>query len=415
MHNITRGSSNPKLIAVLALAFGVVVFDRNAMGFVGPFVAADLRLSNTELGVLSASTALTWSIACVLIGALSDAIGRRRALLIGSVIIFSFCSVLSGLATSFAVLLASRLLMVFADGGVLPIAQALIALDSPAEHRGRNAGIVQNAGAFFMGAFLAPLLLVWIANHYGWRSAFFLAAAPGFVCAALLAAVVRAPAARETRPAQQAPAAAQAVIEDGGFWSLFKYRNVWLCIFISGAMVAWLIIGYVFLPVYYLNARHMSPAVMGPLMAVLGLSGTLFSAVVPGLSDRIGRKPVIVAFCAIGATVPLAAIYHHGPVWSLGLIAFGGWSASGAFPLFMATVPFESIPARYLGSAVGLTMGFGEATGGVLGPGIAGRVADRFGLSSVMFLMAGCALAGAAIAMFLRETAPRRGAPDIAA
>jgi len=41
MQNRTGGTSNPKLIAVLALAFGVVVFDRNAMGFVGPFVAAD--------------------------------------------------------------------------------------------------------------------------------------------------------------------------------------------------------------------------------------------------------------------------------------------------------------------------------------------------------------------------------------
>ena len=128
----------------------------------------------------------------------------------------------------------------------------------------------------------------------------------------------------------------------------------------------------------------------------------------PGLSDRIGRKPVMVAFCAIGATVPLAALYVHGPVWVLGLIVFAGWAASGAFPLFMATVPFESIPPRYLGSAVGLTMGFGEATGGVLGPGMAGRVADRFGLSAVMLLMAACALAGAAIALFVRETAPKR-------
>lgn len=401
MNNNASGSS-PKLIAVLALAFGVVVFDRNALGFVGPFLAADLHLTNTQLGVLSAATALTWSIACVIVGTLSDVIGRRRALLLGSVIVFSLCSVVSGLASSFALLLASRLIMGFADGGVLPIAQALIALDSPAAHRGRNAGIVQNAGAFFMGAFLAPLLLVWVANHYGWRNAFFLAAAPGFVCAALIAMIVREP----SSPAPSLPAERR--IGSSGFLSLFRYRNIWLCIFISGAMVAWLILGYVFLPLYYVNQLHLRPDVMGPLMAVLGLSGALFSAIVPGLSDRIGRRPVIVIFCAVGATVPLAAMYLHDSVWILGLAVFAGWSASGAFPLFMATVPFESIPKRYLGSAVGLTMGFGEATGGVLGPAAAGRVADTFGLNAVMLLMAACALLGAIIAVFLRETAPLR-------
>ena len=66
----------------------------------------------------------------------------------------------------------------------------------------------------------------------------------------------------------------------------------------------------------------------------------------PGLSDRIGRKPVVVAFSAVGALVPLAVLHYDGSLAILGLLVFVGWSASGVFPLFMATIPAETISIR---------------------------------------------------------------------
>jgi hypothetical protein len=52
------GREHP-VIQALTLTFGFVVFDRNAMSFLEPFVPLDLRLNNTQPGMLSSALALT--------------------------------------------------------------------------------------------------------------------------------------------------------------------------------------------------------------------------------------------------------------------------------------------------------------------------------------------------------------------
>jgi sugar phosphate permease len=74
----------------------------------------------------------------------------------------------------------------------------------------------------------------------------------------------------------------------------------------------------------------------------------------------------------------------------------------------MATIPSETIPARYIATAVGLSVGIGEVLGGVSAPAVAGSAADRYGLSAPLLIQAGCALIGALLALALKETAPRR-------
>src|SRR5579875_1182706 len=60
------------LVALLSVNFGIVFFDRNALGFLMPFVQPDLRLSNTEVGMLSSALSLTWACAAFGIGIVSD-------------------------------------------------------------------------------------------------------------------------------------------------------------------------------------------------------------------------------------------------------------------------------------------------------------------------------------------------------
>jgi MFS family permease len=147
---------------------------------------------------------------------------------------------------------------------------------------------------------------------------------------------------------------------------------------------------------------------MSWLMSVLGLSAAFFSFIVPGLSDRYGRRPVVVIFNLVGILVPLAALYFTGSLYALAALIFVGWSASGTFPLFMATIPSETIPARYVATSLGMVVGLGEILGGVLGPALAGRAADLHGLSAPLYIQAGCAVAGMLLALLLRETAPVR-------
>jgi MFS family permease len=183
---------------------------------------------------------------------------------------------------------------------------------------------------------------------------------------------------------------------------------MWLCMLIAIFMVAWMVLGWAFLPLFYTRFRQISNGQMSILMSVLGLSAAFFSFVVPALSDRYGRRPIIVIFNFIGLLVPLAALYFQGSLLMLGALIFIGWSASGTFPLFMGTVPSETIPARYVATSLGIVVGLGEILGGVSAPAIAGRAADRYGLQAPLVIMTVCAIVGTLLALFLRETAPIR-------
>jgi predicted MFS family arabinose efflux permease len=219
--------------------------------------------------------------------------------------------------------------------------------------------------------------------------------------AVLIARYVHEP---EGKPAPAAAAAAETV----SYLAMLRYRNMILCVLMSIFMVAWMVLGWAFLPLFYVKVRQLSAGQMSVLMSLLGLSAAFFSFIVPRLSDRLGRRPVVVASNLLGVLVPLAALYFDGPLYLLGALIFLGWSASGTFPLFMGTIPSETIPARYVATSMGLTVGIGEILGGVSGPAAAGWAADRYGLTAPILIQAGCAVAGALLALALKETAPSR-------
>src|SRR3569833_4724866 len=96
------------VVLLLGLAFGFAYFDRMAMTLLSPYAVKDLRLTNTQVGALGSGLSLTWALGAFLIGLWSDAVGRRKPFLLAFMVIFSVCSVHSGLAGSFGALLASR-------------------------------------------------------------------------------------------------------------------------------------------------------------------------------------------------------------------------------------------------------------------------------------------------------------------
>jgi MFS family permease len=397
------------LMILFSLAFGFVFFDRNALNFLAPFVAPDLHLSNTQIGMISAGFSCAWAIAGYRGGRLSDATGRRKSFLLGAFLIFSCCSCLSGLATSYAALLGSRILMGLSEGPIMPVMQSLVVAESSESRRGLNMGFVQNFGSNLIGSTVAPLVLVALAALYGWRVAFYVAGLPGLIFAVIIWRYVREPpAAADVNPAAQVGPAQGAEAPRIRLLTLVRERNMWLCILISIFMVPWMILAWVFLPLFYVNIRHVALSDMSLLMGVLGISAALFGFIVPGISDKIGRKPVMIIFSLMGVLTPAAVLYYAGPLTVLAGLIFVGWSASGVFPLFMGTIPSETIPARYIATSLGLVMGLGELIGGVFTPVGAGWAADHYGLQAPIYIEAACALIAAVLALFLKETAPAK-------
>ncbi|MDE2597447.1 MAG: MFS transporter [Sphingomonadales bacterium] len=384
------------LVGLLSLNFGILFFDRNALNFLMPFVQPDLHLSNTQVGVFSSALSLTWALSGLMVGRISDKMGSKKPVIVAATVAFCLCSFVSGIASSFMMLLGARLLMGAAEGGVMPVSHSLIVSEVAPERRGLAMGVAQNLGSNLLGSGLAPLLLVPVAMAYGWRTGFYMAAAPGLITAALIWFTLREPA-----------AVAHADRPTVTLREAFAHRNVVICTVLSILLVSYLVVCWAFMPLFLTKGRGFSPDTMSWLMATLGISAGIGSFVVPAISDVIGRKPVMVFFSFLGVILPLGGLYFHGSTWLLAGIFFFGWGLNGVFPMFMATIPAESVDPRLTATLTGVVMGTGEVLGGVLSPFLAGALADAYGLSAPLWLMLGLTVAAGFCALGLAESAPR--------
>jgi MFS transporter, ACS family, hexuronate transporter len=419
------------LVFLLSLNFGIVFFDRQALNVLMPFVQPDLALSNTQIGLLAAGLSFSWAIAAFFVGRLSDTLGKRKILLIIATIGFSLCSFLSGLATSFLFLFAARLLMGAAEGGVMPISHAMVASEVNPERRGLAQGVAQNLGSNLLGSFAAPVVLVAFATMFSWREAFYLAALPGLISAALIWFMLREPKAppREPKPKLGAGRAVSDYFAE--VVRAMKVRNMWISVVVGIMMVAHFVITWAFMPVFLVQARGMDAFSMSWLVGSLGIAAAIYSFLVSGASDHIGRKPVMVVLPFLSLIGPLGVLLLD-PADFTGTGLFGlsnyamvlipiffvGWMVNGTFPIFMATIPSETFKPIHHATVLGLAMGFCEVLGGVFGPPIAGMLNDAFGMETFLYVLMILAVICGFVSMGLRETAPavlrRRGLPPAA-
>lgn len=390
-----------RVLVLLGLAYGFAYFDRMAMTFLSPFVAKDLALSNTEIGALGSGLSITWALGAFFVGRWSDSIGRRKPFLLGALVLFSFCSVLSGLSWSFGTLFATRVVMGAAEGPFLPICLAIMVAASADSRRGLNAGIVQNVFGSILGTALAPVLLVWIAEVYGWREAFYMAGIPGLILAVLIWRFVEEP------PAAPRPVAAATQAPKPGWWQMLAQRNIAVCSLISCCAVGSAVIGSIFMPLYLNGPLGLPPATWKWVMFCIGFCPAVGGVLVTALSDRVGRRPPMIVFGLLMALAPLSLLFFRGPVEVLTLLMFVSWMGLGIFPLFMGVIPGETLGRGLAATAMGLVVAVGELTGGVFGPLVAGALADNYSLAVPMWIQAGLSLTAGAAGVFLRETNPR--------
>ena len=122
-------------------------------------IVKDLSLTNTQSALINSVLSLMWALGAYVIARWSDSRGSRKPFLLAFLLIFSACSIISGLAQSFPVLLLSRAIMGAVEGPFLPVCLAIMAVESSRNRRGVNAGIMQNFFAALLGQSLAPWLL----------------------------------------------------------------------------------------------------------------------------------------------------------------------------------------------------------------------------------------------------------------
>ncbi|NWA89927.1 MFS transporter, partial [Pseudomonas sp. D8002] len=176
---------------ILSIAFGLVGLDRFIILPLFPTMMKDLNLNYQDLGNISAVLAIAWGLSAIIMGRLSDRIGRKL-ILVSSIIVFSALAGLSGVVSGIGGLLVIRAVMGVAEGAFTPTSIATTAEVSRPSRRGLNIGI-QQAAFPILGLGLGPIL----ATHLllivpSWRWVFVIVAVPGLLVAWMLHRTLRA-------------------------------------------------------------------------------------------------------------------------------------------------------------------------------------------------------------------------------
>ena len=219
-----------------------------------------------------------------------------------------------------------------------------------------------------------------------WRWVFVLVALPGFIVAYLMYKVLR-----DTR-LEEAAAHSQVREErvtKHRWQEAFHYRNVPLNVC---GMFCWLTVVTVmgaFLPNYLIDHLKLTTPQMGFVMSGIGFGGSIGNVVMLAISDRVGRKPVMV-FNIVVAVCALLAMRQVGaePMVLFALVFAVMFCVFPNVTLTVGPLTVESVPAALMTTASGVVIGIGEIFGGGIVPVLAGYVANNYGISHILTLAA---------------------------
>jgi len=391
-----------KLTIIFFFVIGFVFFDRLAINYLFPMISVDLGLNYTQLGLLGAALALTWSISGPLGGFISDKVKSKKAMLAILVLAFSIISLLHGLAQTFAMLFVLRLLMGIVEGPLIPQTQSILAMESSENRRGFNLGFTMNTSNALFGSILAPVVIVALANQYDWHFAFYLTIIPGVLLSLAVLKGVRNPDPAKFHAMHATKSTEKVKIKD-----VLKHRNIWLSIVVFSLVMTTLMAFQIFAPTYLVQAKGLSSTTMSLVMASFGVGYAIFGFLIPTLSERTGRKPASAVSGLLLILVPLSIVFVDS-VPLMMVLLFIGSAGSGVIGMSMSVIPVESAPLQYSGLAIGLTIGIGEFVGGFLNPMINGALADIYGIQTPLYVAAVAGLLAFVFTLFFKETAPAK-------
>ena len=367
-----------------------------------PLIGAELAVGTGPLGLLVSVYSWVLAFAALVMGPISDRIGRRRVLLLGSGALVVALA-LHGLADSFGVLLGMRVLA-GAGGGVLSGAAVSYVGDAfPYEKRGWATGWVMSGVPF--GLVIGIPLGRALAVEFGFRMPFVAFAGVMAVAFVLILTVVPQPDVKlsERRPTLTGSLRLYRALLTGAGGTAAAVATYFLMYLGLGLLI-------VYLPQWLTNQFELAVVVGGrplevfglplDLIATLFLAGGLVSVVVGpragALSDTLGRKPMILASC-LGLAVVTAALTY---------VVTERWAAYPLYVVIMALfalrmAPLQAlltalVPARQRGAFLSLTIAVGQIGTGV-GAALGGVLYADYGYAANTWASAAMILAMAAL------------------
>ncbi|HUK63163.1 MAG TPA: MFS transporter, partial [Dongiaceae bacterium] len=385
-----------------------------------PAIIATLHITDGQAGSLQTLFIYTYSVVSLAAGWLGDRYPRFRLAAIG-VFVWSVATFGSGLAPTFALLMAARALTGVGEASYTVVTPSLLSDFYPADRRGRVLAIFY--AAIPVGSAVSYILSGQIEKHLGWRWAFFVAGVPGIVLAMALLFLRDPPRGALDPVLSHRPAP----LPGGGRPSLraslhelfrrpsFIYNTAGQTIytFVIGGLATWM-------PTYFVRVRHLPLAEadrsFGIVLLLAGFLGTLAGG---RLGDRLAARRAdghfLISGWALVASLPFTLLALLSPTPA---IFWPSMFVTLAL-LFLNTGPLNAAMANVLPASVrGIGFAVNTAAIHVLGDGaspkLIGMASDRFGLAMPV-LITGSILVLAGIVLLAGRRALVRDLEEAAA
>src|SRR6266403_2417471 len=191
------GAVNPWVIAILvALASFMEVLDTTIANVALPYIAGGMGVSEDEASWVVTTYLVSNAIILTASSFLARMLGRKPFFLI-CLGLFTLSSMLCGFAPNLNALLLLRILQGLGGGGMVPVAQSILADAFPPAKRGQAFAVF--GVAVVVAPVVGPTLGGWISDNLSWQWCFLINGPVGVFAIALIALVLREPA---TAPAK---------------------------------------------------------------------------------------------------------------------------------------------------------------------------------------------------------------------
>jgi len=414
--------TNIRWVIVLLVFFATAInyIDRQVIGLLKPIISNELHWSEIDYGRIVTVFSICYAVGMLLCGRLLDWIGTRMGYIVAigvwsiGAVMHSFMGSVGGFATARAVL-------GLGEAGNFPAAIKTIAEWFPKRDRALATGLF-NSGST-IGAILAPVIVASIVAAWGWRAAFLVTGALGFIWAIGWLVFYRHPHqhkgvnAAELAYIQSDSDEPQIVEEKApkqSWLALFRYRQTY-ALFLSRFVTDWVWWFFLYwIPGYLMQTQgiNLTEAIL-PLCCIYlmadagGIAGGWMASSMlhRGRSVTFARLGAIFTFALL--PLPLNAIPHMSGLWSivfligLATACHQGW-ASNIF-----TIVSDIYPKRLVGTMTGISS-IGGAIGGALGASFVGMILEYTGSYQTIFMIASgmYLLAWAILLLLIRKIEP---------
>ena len=374
-----------RLVALFCGGWAVIYADRTVLYPLLTVVAREFDLSGVQTGLITGTYFTLYVSAQLTSGLLAERFGLKRTLVVFSLVSAVGIAGFGFAAVNYLALLAVAGLHGAGAGAYYTMAYSITIHTVPNTRRGIASGVINGGMSLGLAAGLALAGPLYQATG-SWRIPFLILAVPTFLASALYQGIVREVrlTGRRTVP----------------LWHLIRDPTLF-CMNLSGFCVLygwWVLLSWG--PVFFQTERGVSLTMSGLYTLVIAITAIPSGLMLGRLSDRIGRKRIILALLPLMALTLVAVAQVHSRTGMLAvLLAYGlvgklAWDPVGIAWLgdYMSRRHPEGI-----GAAVAL-FSFTSVLSAVVGPPLTGWIKDLTGsLTGGFYLAAGITL----VAFFL--------------